>query len=419
MATNIDPSDIFKNQPKPLFKNPSPQEIQSETNRAQKRFDWAVNFLAVNQMFTFRVLSLCNKYCSTSVPTMGVVASSSGISMSLYYNPYFVNMLSDSGLTYVLCHEAYHIALHHCTYRSLNKDMLSNIAHDLAVNELIPIIHSSCEIPTDSQGKPIGVFVKDLQKKYPDLKGNQTSEIYHSFLLQQQQQQPTLSDIFSELPGNFEMDQHDGWDSTADLMDDRITREIDQIDKLGLWGSMSGTQQEIIRQAQIKRIPWEKLLISFYGKYLSNKKESSRKKINRRYGFNYPGIKNSVQGKHLIVIDTSGSVNNKLASKFLAVINHICDQFDIDIMQCDSDITEYPHPYTRKKKEFTFKGRGGTNFQPIIDLVNASQYKSVVILTDGEAAICTEPKNCKVVWVLPEGYKPPVTWGTQINIPTN
>jgi predicted metal-dependent peptidase len=63
----------------------------------------------------------------------------------------------------------------------------------------------------------------------------------------------------------------------------------------------------------------------------------------------------------------------------------------------------------------TFLGRGGTDFAPIMQMVEERHYKSVVILTDGEAGAVPQP-SAEVVWVLPAGHNPPVDWGKRIHM---
>jgi predicted metal-dependent peptidase len=83
-------------------------------------------------------------------------------------------------------------------------------------------------------------------------------------------------------------------------------------------------------------------------------------------------------------------------------------------MQFDCEKTEDPKPYDRRKMSLNFLGRGGTNFQPVIDIVNAKKYKGVMILTDGEASAPTKPLSAQVLWVLPADKRPPVEWGDRV-----
>jgi predicted metal-dependent peptidase len=94
------------------------------------------------------------------------------------------------------------------------------------------------------------------------------------------------------------------------------------------------------------------------------------------------------------------------------------DGFPLDYMQSDCEVQDGPHPWDRNAISMEFKGGGGTDFQPVIDVVDKQGYKWVVILTDGEAAAPTQPKRARVIWCLPVGKKRPdgVTWGEVVHI---
>ena len=118
----------------------------------------------------------------------------------------------------------------------------------------------------------------------------------------------------------------------------------------------------------------------------------------------------------LVAADTSGSIDSELLSEWLGVLNQLADELPIDFMQFDCEKTEEPHPYERRRLKLEFKGRGGTDFQPVMDIVDKRKYKGVMILTDGMAAEPTRPKMAKIIWVLPQGCNPPVEWGDRVHM---
>jgi predicted metal-dependent peptidase len=153
------------------------------------------------------------------------------------------------------------------------------------------------------------------------------------------------------------------------------------------------------------------------GQYDWRDREATRKRPNRRMKFLQPGTRALTVDKHLLAIDTSGSVDNSLLSKFLGVINQLQGDFYIDVMQFDCEKTSDPVPYKRRKANFEFKGRGGTDFGPVFEMCKTRKYKSVIILTDGQAAAPEEPKLTRVLWVLPsKDYQPPVSWGEKVHL---
>jgi predicted metal-dependent peptidase len=63
----------------------------------------------------------------------------------------------------------------------------------------------------------------------------------------------------------------------------------------------------------------------------------------------------------------------------------------------------YPPMEYKGKHEFQLHGRGGTEFDPVLEYYNANlgKYTSLVYFTDGECSTSVKPKN-RVLWVLSE-----------------
>jgi predicted metal-dependent peptidase len=104
----------------------------------------------------------------------------------------------------------------------------------------------------------------------------------------------------------------------------------------------------------------------------------------------------------LLAIDTSGSVSNDELMEFMSEIHHIYKNgVDITIIQCDTTIRSV-EPY-KGKHELKVHGRGGTEFDPVIDYYNANskKYTSLVYFTDGECDASVKPKG-NILWVLSE-----------------
>ena len=104
----------------------------------------------------------------------------------------------------------------------------------------------------------------------------------------------------------------------------------------------------------------------------------------------------------LLAIDTSGSVSDDELREFMSEIYHIykCG-VDITIIQCDTSIRSI-EPYTGKF-EMKAYGRGGTEFDPVLEYFNENlrKYTSLVYFTDGEWHASVKPKG-NVLWVLSE-----------------
>jgi len=391
-----------------------------------QRFDWLVRFLIVRWRFIHHILGMLKKHADPKLnpPTMAVAVNNGEI--HLFYHPGFVQKLSDPQLVWVFYHEVGHLVLHHCTYRQFHNSKLGNIAQDLAVNELIPNEGGSCE-PV-----PGVCLVSELRqfKGYDDLKHSQSAEYYYDYLQKKGWGKQPESGGSGEgsgpaggnrkdsegngIPEFRRVDSHNKWkqDEIADI---RLREEIKHVSRTEMWGQLSGEAQAQIEAAQVRRFNWRSLVKQFLGAFATSSREVSLRRPNRRMGYLMPGHRRLRVDKHLVVVDTSGSTLEFLP-KFLAIINSMLDYLCIDLAMCDAKIVEEPKPFTKHAKTFEFSGLGGTNFQPIIDLVNEKHYRSVTIVTDGCADVCTKPKIADVLWCLPEGCTPPVDWGRVVTI---
>lgn len=392
----------------PIKRDIDPRLIE----RSQKRMEWLIGFMIVRYRFVHHILSMMNKICLPGMGTMGVNVPGGG-KFNLFYDPEFVDKLKDEYLTYVFYHEIMHTVLHHCTRRQFDNKDIGNMAHDLAVNELIPVNASSCEPPRDEKGKLIGCHVCELKKmpKYKDIKEMQTAEWYYDYLMQKAKQQGGGGE--GEGQSGNGLDRHDGW-KEDEVSDERIKAKIAEIDASDQWGDVSAGAKEMVRAAQTKRINWRNRIRTFIGNMLWKYRQLTRKRPNRRTGYLFCGSKRVHVDRYLVATDTSGSVYTDLLAQFLDVINSLLEFCPIDLMQFDADKTSGPEPFNRKRVDYEFTGRGGTNFQPVIDAADKGHYRGLVILTDGCADVCTKPKTAHVLWVLPKGCNPPVPWGERV-----
>lgn len=123
-------------------------------------------------------------------------------------------------------------------------------------------------------------------------------------------------------------------------------------------------------------------------------------------------------GNVLFAVDTSGSMGAdecNLALGELAGIMGCYPRARLTMVQCDTRIVdrkEFASGDAMEVKELaksgSWKGRGGTCMQPVIDLANKERPQCLILLTDGEMSWPTR-SNVPVLWVLTTARRPP--WG--------
>lgn len=354
-------------------------------SKAKARLESAISKLLLFQPLYGTVFLSLNKKESKSIPTMavGVVRK---VDMALYFNPDFVDSMSTSELIAVLTHEALHFLLHHlCRIKHFNFNPRGyNIAADMAIN---------CHI----EGLPQGAL-------YPENFGfepNKSAEFYYG----------KLKDKYGDGQGGFgdidgeTLDDHSLWDDfDKDIIEEKVRgiaeKAIREQEKKG-WGHIKGDIASQIIAANKPKVNWRKQVRYFINQLVLMGKRNTRMRPNRRYGYQNPGNKRNYTSKLLVAFDTSGSVSDKELSMFAAELNGMIDHIHADFVQFDTQIQGEPEPYSKKAKDIKIKGRGGTCFEPVIELADKEGYDGLVIFTDGYAPFPERPKT-RVLWAVCE-----------------
>lgn len=449
-----------------------------DTRTFEERWEWIISYMVLADKFVHYFLMMMDKVKDNSVNVFSVKVDP--IYITLKYNEEQIKELSDQNVVYLLTHEIYHIVLHHCTIRrytdSFNDAVLSE-AQELVVNSIVPEGRYS-KAPCDELGIPLGIFPVDydypsnlssnqyynmlkndidkmLKDNSPDTnpdimiiipdssngsgkeeeegeeeegEGSGDGEGEGEEEEQQQSGGNDLSDktkaainkLIEDINNNKShlLDDHSEWEE-SNIVDDMIRNKVhNAMSHKDVWGSVPGNVQSIIEMAQESKVSWERYLKYHIGNLISPNYERTITKPDKRFGYPYLGKKRVYSDKKLVAIDTSGSISDDNLTQFLAEINKLVELMPVDLVLFDTNIQLGPVSFHRKHLSFDFKGRGGTNFQPVFDLAVERRYQSVIILTDGCAASIEYPEGVKdVLWVLTDGkYDPPVDWGERVHI---
>jgi predicted metal-dependent peptidase len=211
---------------------------------------------------------------------------------------------------------------------------------------------------------------------------------------------------------NGDIPDHSTWEEFEDMPDAEkklIEKQVQKIlqdakeQTVKKRGNVPGEIEGLIvvEEFTAPKFDWKGYLRRFTGVSTKVFTKKIRRKENRRYEDN-PGLKIKMRQHMLLAIDTSGSVSNDELTEFMNEIHHIHKAgVDITVVQCDTSIRSI-EPY-RGKNEISVLGRGGTEFDPVLDYYNANlkKYTSLVYFTDGECYTSVKPKS-KVLWVLSE-----------------
>lgn len=363
---------------------------------------------------------------------------------TVYFNPEYVDSLSEGELRYVLVHDMMHIAYgHHIRMRG--KDIkIANDAADYVVNGILGLSRSHSE---GFIKKPEEMLFSD---KYQDPKWTFES-VYRDLLQEQQQKKPDPDGDEGEGEGEGEPDPNGRPDELSDnnqpgevwpvppqryhvermainykLAEARILEQAVK-DR----GDEVGNIIERVTEEMGNPVAWDILRNMLQTIYSDERTWARPNVIYMDHGY-LPARKRSMGELH-ICLDTSGSVSSDDLQLFLANTKAICEEIGVPKIKVsyvdatlhlndDGDaFTEYD-VHGGEEIVFECRGRGGTRFGPIFDWIedDGEEVSALVYFTDAEgAADCGEPEF-PVIWAVTGTRMPNFPnshpWGDHINI---
>jgi predicted metal-dependent peptidase len=351
-------------------------------------------------------LIMLNKTWRKDLPTAGV--SKNGINYQLAINEEFWTSLSEEHQLGLLKHELLHIAFGHLTsFGSFSDKKLANVAMDMEINQYI-----------DTNWLPKGgIMIQD----YEDLNLDERAgcRYYYKKLQELKQEKDkngtcgneAMDKLLDDIE-NGDVPDHSTWEEFDDLSEAEkklIDKQLQKVlsdakeQTIKKRGNIPGEIEGVITIEEIvaPKFDWRGYMRRFTGISTKVFTKKMRRKENRKFPES-PGLKLKMKQHMLLGIDTSGSVSDSELQEFMSEINHIYKAgVDVTIIQCDTDIRAIES--YKGKFELNVIGRGGTEFDPVLEYYNENQkrYTSLVYFTDGECYTRVKPKG-HVLWVLSE-----------------
>lgn len=327
-----------------------------------------------------------------------------GINCELVINPDYWESQDEVQQMNLLQHEVYHIVFQHMFLWDLfpNKEVLG-LATDCEVDSYLSNLDNSWVVPA----------LWNLPVK-------QGTKFYYEEILKQappqQQQQSGGKDSGGSQGNNDKMpqtkDDHTQWgkdfqecsNAEKQLIQNQINQQIKTAAEqtIKMRGTIPAEMWEIVDELfkpKPRIFDWK----AYFRRMLGSIYDINIKKTRRKESIRFPdsaGIKHKKKVSILVAVDTSGSVNDDELRDFFSEITYIYKAgARITILECDARISanyEYTGKWAGK-----VHGRGGTDFQPVIDYYrkNIRDYAALVYFTDGE---CSIPDNVPrdTIWVI-------------------
>jgi predicted metal-dependent peptidase len=354
------------------------------------------------------------------IPTAGVGIDEHSGYFVLHYNPDYFETLSIKQRKGVLKHEFYHLIFEHVTSRLPAEGLTQfwNIATDLAINS-----HLEGELPDACCMPGEGRFEKYCSRK--------TAEWYFDRLMSEEGDsggnqddpgdgtgEPGQESGDQNGEGTEQFDSHEEWGKVShqakeiakERLKEAVKKASQECEGGKGWGSVSSSMRRTIIDKMINTpVDWRKVLRYFIKTSQRASKQSTIKKINRRYPYIHPGRKVSRQAQIAISIDQSGSVSDGMLEAFFGQLNELAKLADFTVIPFDDRVFE-EKVFVWKKGQCHTRERvlcGGTCFDAPTEYVNEHEFDGHIILSDMYAP---KPKSskCQRMWMTdPNGASMP------------
>ncbi len=319
---------------------------------------------------------------------------------TFYINPEFASSLSEEELKTVIAHEVLHLALRHFA-RWGNRDIDRwSIATDLAINDYLR--NSGFQMPSLALLPELFKFRSKL-----------SAEEYYKLLIKKRRikiQRGFDLHLYSDCDG-VTSDESEGvlGDPEADsYYDKKWLNAILKASTLARFqGDVPGIFKGIIDELYNPKLNWKQVLRHFISSTIVVGGPDWNKP-DRRFlssGIMLP-TRRDRRIELVIAIDVSGSIGDREVIMFFSEVNGLlqqCNNYSIVLIQCDAviqDVQEITFPNKLKTEKITIKGRGGTDFRPVFEYMQAQRLRRPLIyFTDLHGYFPTDRPSFPVLWV--------------------
>ncbi|MEA3410217.1 MAG: VWA-like domain-containing protein [Pseudomonadota bacterium] len=362
-----------------------------------------------------------------------------------FFNPEYIEALRPDETQFILAHEALHCALSHFARRSHRIKHRWDLACDFAINPLLV---------DDGLVPPPGMLTEDsyrgmtAEEIYPFLDDkDDESETLDQHLYDQDDADKGKRDAGgggNKAPkdkpqggGQSARDRPEAVpdteqggapqppplsgserDALAVQWQQRLAGAAQQAAQAGKLGGELARMVDFLLQPQL---PWRMLLARYMTSVARDDYSYSRPTSRRGDPAILPSLR-SAQLNLVVALDVSGSVSGPEMAEFLSEVDAIKGQMRarITLLACDTKLApEAPwcfEPWEEFALPRSFRGGGGTNFNPVFDWVSTQDMQPdlLVYFTDAQGKFPAMAPVYPVIWLV-KG-KTPVPWGQRVQL---
>lgn len=315
---------------------------------------------------------------STEIPT----AATDG--RHIYWNPDFLESLSNAEVRGVLAHEVLHVTNGHCWRRGDRDHQAWNVACDQAINSIL----EDCAFRLPDGVVP-GIPDKSAEELYKAPEEGNKGEGEKG-----QSTSPSCGEVLDG-PSDTTEEEKESWKVAATQAASFAKSQ----------GALPGSLDRMIKELVNPGVDWRVLLKDFIDRTARNDYDWTRP--SRRYGHTgciLPGIRSDELPEIVVAVDTSGSIDKEALEQFASEISSILGTFEttIHVVYCDTEVRgEQVFQTADLPLSFAPVGGGGTKFDPPFEWVERKNLTPAcfIYLTDLCGRVTVNEPEYPVLWV--------------------
>ena len=353
--------------------------------------------LVLKEPFFGRLVLRLDMVESKSIPRAGTDGE------RIFYNPAWIDTLSDPELRGLLVHEVMHCSQLHPFRREWRDHDKWNLAADLSINPLI--LEAGFVLPKG------GLIDKQFT-------GDAAERIY-SLIPDPPKEQGAAGRSFDDImdPGQDKDDegkdgqgqdrgQGQGQERARRLEEEWRETTIQAATEAAKAGKVPLGMERLVRRIAAGRVDWRSLLRQFLNQVRASDYSWSRP--SRRHissGLILPSMRSVEAGLIIFGFDTSGSMDDRIvAASWAECVSALEDiKPEAELIAFDSKVQRVEHvePGEPLPDELNLPGGGGTDFRPIFERIESEEWSPccVVIFTDLDGAFPDIEPAYPVIWI--------------------
>lgn len=362
------------------------------------------------QAFIVRLLLSLEKHLTEDISTACIN------SKIIMVNPVFFEKLPPKQRCFLLCHEAWHVALMDQFRRGTKCPDKWNQACDHYINLMLI-----------GEGDPALEMIPGglADKKY---KGWEKEDIYNDLVKNGGQPNPMPDLVASGGSGDEDGDDSEG----KGAGNQSASAEVEVsglVQQAAVYTRMQGNEvppsiQEYLDSLYAPRLPWEQLLANYVVKAVDKEDYTYAipNKAMMPHGIILPTLQGDQVNHIAIANDTSGSVSDEEYQTYLAAIKDIKFRTNPKRMSVVSFTTRIEQSWEVEEEEdiskIQFRGYGGTCLRPVFDhfMQPKNLPQVLIVFSDLECSPIAEKPPFEVIWIVVNNPHAKVNFGKAIHV---